>query len=191
MIDMVETTQHEQTPGFEFNEQVGALIEAAIRGNTDKARELLENDASLAGGLGGVAEEHKEHMRAADADHGWTPLHLAAHYGNLDIVKLLLDHGADIEAVSRNAIANTPISAAAWGNHLEIVGCLLDHGANVNAINRWGATALHRAVDANRKPLAELLLTRGADPTIRDNAGQTPLDIALKDDKRDLVELLS
>ncbi len=36
-------------------------------------------------------------------------------------MKLLIEYGADVEAVSKNAIANTPISAAAWGNHLEVV----------------------------------------------------------------------
>lgn len=190
MIEMVEETLQGLAPDETFTTQVRALIESAIKGHTETARRLLTEDPTLVGELGGVAEEHAEHMRAADADHGWTPLHLAAHYGNLGTVKLLIEYGADIEAVSQNSIANTPISAAAWGNHLDIVSYLIDRGANVNAPNGRGATALHRAIDAGRLPLAELLLSHGADPNIRDVHGVTSFMAANQRGMSDLIELL-
>jgi len=190
MIDMIESTLNDQALDQQFDIDLAKLIEASIHGNTDDARKLLALDASLVAGLGQVAEEHREYMRTVNADHGWTPLHLAAHYGYLNIVKLLLEYGANIEAVSNNSVANTPISAAAWGNQLEIVAYLLDHGANVNATNAWGSTALRRAVDAGRLPLTELLLSRGADPNIPDHNGTTAIQAARDAGKSELVTLL-
>jgi len=191
MIEMLEQEFKEHAPDEQFTSKVRRLTDAAIRGNTEVAQGLLSQDISLVNEQGLVAEEHLEFMRSHNADGGWTPLHLAAHYGNLDIVRILLDHGADIEAVSNNAIANTPISAAAWGNHLHIVEYLLERGAKVDAQNGWGSTALRRAIDADRLPLAELLLKHGADPNLLDNAGVTPIQAATNAKNEQAVELLA
>ena len=191
MIEMLEQEFKEHAPDEQFIANVRNLTEAAVRGNAEVAQDLLSQNSTLVNEQGHVAEEHMEFMRAHDADHGWTPLHLAAHYGNLDIVKILLDYGADIEAVSKNAIANTPISAAAWGNHLDIVEYLLERGAKVDARNAWGSTALRRAIDADRLLLAALLLKHGADPNVADNEGISPLKASIKAEKKQAVELMS
>jgi RNA polymerase sigma factor (sigma-70 family) len=191
MMHMVEDTLRSAAPNQQFEEDVKRLINAAIRGNLDEAQRLLTLDPSLVGSSGQVAEEHVDFMRSHDADHGWSPLHLAAHYGNLKIVVLLIEFGADIEAVAKNAIANTPISAAAWGNHLDIVEYLAMHGANVDAQNAWGSTALRRAIDVDREPLAELLLKYGADPTVQDKDGKSPITFAEEAGKSRLAALMS
>jgi ankyrin repeat protein len=61
---------------------------------------------------------------------GETALHLAAGEGHLEIVKLLLEHGADVNA---KTAYETALHLAAGEGHLEIVKLLLEHGADVNA----------------------------------------------------------
>ena len=58
-------------------------------------------------------------MRRIDAHWGWTPLHLAAHYGRLDIVRLLVESGADIEARALDSVGSTPLRAAVWSDRPE------------------------------------------------------------------------
>jgi RNA polymerase sigma factor (sigma-70 family) len=178
MLKMVETTLRNAALGPEFNEQVAALCSAAVTGDAEKARALLEADPSLVHGRGEVAPEHMEYMRQHNAHDGWTPLHLAAHYGQLDLVKLLVEHGADMEAIAENAVGNTPISAAGFGDRRDIVAYLLERGAAVDAPNAWGSTCLHRAIDANRPELTDLLLSHGADVNRKTPDGKTPLQHA-------------
>jgi len=141
-------------------------------------RDLLSIDPSLVTVTGEVDAESRDFMQRHNAHDGWTPLHLAAHYGHLPTVKLLLEHGADIEAVSQNAIGNTPISAAAWGNRLDIVEYLASRGANVDAPNAWGRTALHRAIDGGNWDTARLLVKLGADVDKVDGDGKSARELA-------------
>jgi len=68
-------------------------------------------------------------------------LHLAAENGDLDIVKLLVKHGADINVVDSDG--NTPLALTAFKGWLEIVHFLIENGADVNIKNDNGDTALH------------------------------------------------
>ena len=71
---------------------------------------------------------------------GWTPLHYAAANGHDDVVKLLVGYSADVNALSPNG--TTPLMMAARGDHMSTAKLLLDHGANLNAKNQIGMTAL-------------------------------------------------
>jgi ankyrin repeat protein len=101
---------------------------------------------------------------------GETPLMWAAQP---EILELLLKKGAD---PNKHGLGyrNTPlIEAAAYGT-TQTVSLLLAAGAAVNATNLNGATAFHRA----RTPeIAQMLITAGADPNLRDTQGETPVDI--------------
>src|SRR3569833_714881 len=155
MIPMIEGALSTSMPD-DFAARVTSIIDAAINGNDARVRELLTTDAALANVTGPVDVDAREHMAQHNAADGWTALHLASHYGHLPIVKLLVEHGADVEAVAQNAIGNTPISAAAWGNRLDIVAYLATAGANVDAPNAWGSTALHRAIEGGNWETAKL-----------------------------------
>jgi ankyrin repeat protein len=84
---------------------------------------------------------------------GWAPLHYACANGHDDIVKLLLDHSAYIDAGSPNG--TTPLMMAARGNHLSTVKVLLDAGADSRVKNQLGLTALDFAKRYHAKDVAE------------------------------------
>jgi ankyrin repeat protein len=105
---------------------------------------------------------------------GWTALHLAAAFGTPAAVRLLLDLGAKVDAVSTNPQANQPLHAAlALGRNPETVQMLLDAGADPNARQVAGFTAIYSAAAANRRDLVELLLAHGANPVLVNDLGQT------------------
>ena len=84
---------------------------------------------------------------------GWAPLHYAAANGHDDIVKLLLDNSAYIDAGSPNG--TTPLMMAARGNHLSTVKVLLDAGADSRLKNQIGLTALDFAKRYHAKDVTE------------------------------------
>ena len=76
----------------------------------------------------------------AHAYDGWTPLHLAAFFGQLDAARILVNAGADLQAESRNAMKNTPLHAATAGKHENIALMLLERGADPDAVDSGGFT---------------------------------------------------
>lgn len=166
------------------------LLIAAYYGRSAIVRVLLENgvkpdvfEACAAGLAGDVARLLKEnpklvHERSHD---GWTPLHLAAFFGRLELVKMLLDSGAPMLAVSNNNESNLPINAAAAGRRNDVVRLLVERGCPPDArASDQGYTALHLAANNGNVDLVEFLLRSGADRNLRTGAGQTAHDLAIK-----------
>jgi uncharacterized protein len=89
---------------------------------------------------------------------GWTPLHYAATNGHDDVVKLLLDHSAYIDAGSPNG--TTPLMMAARGGHVSTVKLLLDSGADLNVKNQLGLTALDFAKQYKEPDVVDGLTAR-------------------------------
>jgi hypothetical protein len=139
------------------------LSVACISGDLRAARLLIERDPTLIGTYGQVEVDA---MRRIGAHWGWTPLHLAAHYGHLEIVDLLIEQHADLEAKALNAIGNTPLGAAVWGDRLDVVERLIRAGADLNVKNNFGQAPLHRAVHRGAHRIARLLIASGADPEL-------------------------
>jgi ankyrin repeat protein len=103
-------------------------------------------------------------VNAQGEKYGRTALHLAAMNGHLEIVKLLLEHGADVNAKTKEGYGYTALHSAASNGHLEIVKLLLEHGADVNAKTKYGGyTALHSATMNGHLEIVKLLLEHGAD----------------------------
>ena len=118
------------------------IASAAEAGHAERIREILQRDASA--------------VNMPNID-GWTPLHLAAFYGRREAAQVLLDHGADVAAVSTNGMANQPLHAAAAGRHLDLVELLLAHGADVEALSDDGRNAIDLATAAGHDEVVELL----------------------------------
>ena len=158
LIGLVEETLHASRPSRDRRLVLAVqLCSACVAGDVKAARRALREDPTLIRCHGQVSEAHRPHMRRVAAHDGWPPLHLAAHYGHLGVVKLLLDRGAETEAVSHNAIGNTALAAAAFGNRFDVVRHLLARGADPDARNRAGKTALDRALETGRSRMAQLL----------------------------------
>ena len=124
---------------------------------------------------------------------GESPLHYSASSGEVEIMKYLLEHGADVNQKTNEGEC-TPLHYAT-GNISRIedtVSLLLDYSADVNAVSSLGNTLLHMVVNIYSHPIterlthedenrlqrvAEFLLIRGADINIRNKKGKTPIDL--------------
>jgi len=118
-----------------------------------------------------------------------TLLHDAALKDHVDVIELLLAHGADVNSL--NAQGATALHDAALAGQRAAAEALLAHGATINARDsESGATPLHRAASWGRRDVVELLLSHGADPRIRDKGGRTPLDLAVANGQPEAAEVL-
>lgn len=149
-------------------------------------------NACVAGEIRRVMDEVRAtpallHAQSSD---GWTPLHLAAFFGQLELANALLDAGADVNARSSNAMKNTPLHAAAAGGQLSLVERLLKRGADPNASQEGGWTALHSAAQAGNREMVEVLLANGAYVNSRAANNQSPLDLALSKGQQNVAALL-
>lgn len=132
------------------------VFEAAAVGRTDRLRELLDGDQSRATAFG---------------DDGFHPLGLACFFGHADAARLLLERGADVNALSRNEHVQTAAihaAAAAEGKdesvRYELVLLALDHGADPNLEQGGGFRAIDAARQNGDTRVEQLLLDRGAGP---------------------------
>ena len=117
------------------------LMMAAIRGQLDIARQLIDKDADV----------NKP---------GWAPLHYAVSSSQgdaLGVAKLLLDNSAYVDAASPNG--TTPLMMAAMYGSPEAVKLLLEESADPTLKNQLGLTAIDFARRANRNDVAELIAT--------------------------------
>jgi ankyrin repeat protein len=121
---------------------------------------------------------------------GWTPLHLASFFGHAKIAELLLAHGADVAARSRNATGNTPLHAALAANHKLVAGLLIGGGADVNSADASGWRPLHLAAANNNIDAIKALIGQGADVTVPNGAGLTPLALANSKNHREAAAFL-
>jgi ankyrin repeat protein len=146
-------------------------------------------DAAAVGRTRGLAEllDGEPELVTAWSPDGFTALHLAAFFGQDDAAKILVERGAGVNLVARNAnIHVAPLHSAAAGSHPGIVKLLLEHGADPNAAQDGGFTPLHSAAQNDDRESAEALLEAGADPSLANDDGKTPADLA-GEATRDLV----
>jgi uncharacterized protein len=132
------------------------VFEAAALGRTDRLRELLDEDPARANAFG---------------DDGFHPLGLACFFGHVDAARLLLDRGADVDALARNEHIQTAAihAAAASGDagsdettRYELVELVLEHGADPNLEQGGGFRAIDAARQNGDERVEALLLEHGA-----------------------------
>ena len=99
------------------------------------------------------------HSRSHD---DFTALHYAAFFDGPEAARLLLEHGADVNAFADNELGVRPLNSAAAAGKRDVAAILLEHGADPNAPTRGGFTPLDAARENGDEQLAELLHSHGA-----------------------------
>jgi cytohesin len=163
----------------------GANPNARLSQDKEKAAEEIKN--------GNVAIEGKRTAVTVDEIilQGATPVFLAAEVNNLDVIKALVDAGADPLIPSERG--TTPLMMAAGAGTdvqrerepeerataVETAKFLVEHGADVNAAGQYGWTPLHAAAYQGLNDVIAYLVSKGAQIDQKDEFGQTPLSISL------------
>jgi ankyrin repeat protein len=131
------------------------IFEAAALGRTARLRQLLDEDSSGANAFG---------------DDGFHPVGLACFFGHVEAAKLLMERGADVNALSRNEqIQTAAIHAAAASQtdeatRFELVKLALEHGADPNLPQGSGFRAIDAARQNGDSRVERLLVEHGATP---------------------------
>ena len=158
------------TPGSE------TVFEAAAFGRVGRLRELLSEQPDLA--------------RSWSED-GFTPLHLACFAGGAEATRLLVERGADLEALARASFAQVrPLGTAAFSGDRESAAVLLEAGADPNGRGESGFTPLHSAAQNGDLEFVRLLLRHGADAGATSSDGRTPADLAREAGHEECAALL-
>jgi uncharacterized protein len=142
-----------------------SIHEAAATGNLEKVTQLVQEDQTAVN---------------AYSEDGFTPLGLACFFNFPEVAHYLMSQGADVNAVSQNALRVSPLHSAVAARNTQLAAFLLDQGADINAVQAGGYTALHAASHMGDEDLIKLLLQRMADINATTNDGQTPMELAIK-----------
>ncbi len=161
-----------------LNDEQSAFIHAVLADDVEAVRRLLGQQPELANlriagdsiRLKGVVDENDPRSS--------TPLHNAGVRGRENLISLLLEAGAQVDALGydHNHGVCTPLQLAAWEGTLGSVRLLLEAGADPNAITSGGGTPLSTAMWHNAMDKIKLLLDHGADPDLHVAVGLGMVD---------------
>ena len=157
-----------------FTEQ--KFLEKTFEGDQDAIKQFL---------TAGINRE------ARTPDEGYTSLMIAAHAGHKEIISMLLQSGADVNAVDNTGV--TALMRAALNGYTDCARVLLEKGADpdIQAEKQKGMTALMYAASSGHTSAVKLLLEKGANPDIRSAEGNQALMFAQLSGNPSTVEVLS
>ncbi len=119
---------------------------------------------------------------------GKTPLHIAAMKGYDDVVKLLLVHGAHVNACDH--CGSSPIHDAVTFNRISTLSILIEKGADLLLVSEGGLTLLHNAVLFGRFEIIKILIEMGMPVNIKTTAGTTPFALSLNGWVKDQAKII-
>ena len=151
-----------------------ALFRQAVEsGNTSRVQELLNEGVNI-------------NLKFK----GLSPLHRACYEGHIGVVRLLVEHGADVNTKNSNGWTPLQVSCSMDMDRLEIAKILIQNGADLDSKSNDGETALHESCCFGRWLATKLLMVEnGADVNARCKDETTPLHKACRNPWRDSFEI--
>lgn len=176
-LDCVKILLSQPNVEIDLQDERGAsaLIYAAENGYTEIVEALLERDANT---------------EALEVGTQGTALMRAIDYNAIPVVKLLLQHGANVH--HKDCFDRGMLHGAACNGRSEIIELLLefDPTLDINMQDVNGKTTLHDVARLGNENTAKVLLDHGADPTIKDKFGRTPIRIAREVNHSKILQML-
>ncbi|KYQ92184.1 ankyrin repeat-containing protein [Tieghemostelium lacteum] len=153
------------------NNMETSLFFAVSNGHMEIVKKLLEYSQKVHD-----EKEHKEYLDSFNI-HGVSPIHVAVLKNNMDLLKMLLESGADVNAYKKDG--STSLHIAAISGNAEAARVLLKNGANIMTANRFGSTPIHEACIKCQPEVVEVLLQHEkALVNLKDKDGSSPLHLA-------------
>ena len=140
------------------------IHESAQKGDLEGLKLMIDKDPGL--------------VNAKDQD-GRTPLHWACRGVHIDVVKYLVEKGANVNAEDSNKIV--PLHSLATRNGATAIAILVDNGADIDFKDYGGNTALHHAAMNNAADAVALLIKKSADLENIEDYGRTPLILCARE----------
>ncbi|WP_419884533.1 ankyrin repeat domain-containing protein [Paenibacillus sp. B-A-8] len=166
---------------MELRQSINEVFQSAQQGDAARLKEILEFHPALAN---------------TENNEGLTPLGYAAHFGKEAAVQVLIDYGAEVDAVSHSKISfipsNTALHAAIAGERdMGVIRLLLNKGAQTHILDSDGHTALHSAAfHSDNVELIRLLIEHGADIHAKIEGGESVLAMAIQQGNHNVKEFL-
>ena len=149
-------------------EQNIALMEACKHSNLPAAEKALDEGA---------------HVNYKDRDNYHnTPLDITSYKGNIELAKMLIRRGADVN--SKNSWGISPLHIASMDGKIELAELLIENGADVNIKDDFGKTPLRTAINTGNIEMVNLLLSKGASIDKKD------INSAQRENRTDIVNIL-
>ena len=151
------------------------IFEASVLGKLERLKSLIEQDSAL--------------VETYSPD-GFTPVALAAYLGQKSVTEYLIEKGANVNAIAKNATGFTALTGAVANNHVEISKILVKRGANVNHRYEGGVSPLMEACLNGNLELVNFLLENGVDSSAKTKDEKSPLTFAKEKNHGKVVEAL-
>lgn len=192
MVDSMESFSAQMLPPLHL-----ALFED-VTPHSDEAKRWVERRQQAKSAIAELLIKNGADVQAFAPD-GFAPLHRAAQNGYSDVCALLLDHGAQVNAITKDArfrtfagYSCTALFFAACNNDCRTAEILLNHNADQSIVTNDESFPLYTASQMGYCEMAKLLLESGADPNKCDSNGFSPLLVATGNHGNDsrIVQLL-